>query len=199
MTVFIYCLFQYCTVCSAADLKIYPQHITVKTGHVVRFTAVADEESRKNYTPESCLWTATGGQIDSDGNYSAFNHPGTYQACVFANGKKAQATVTVVTDTAYTPIKVGAIFIRKWHFFQTEDPSKVNLRVSALTKGETVKSAKLFLINDDGSEKLLGTTPTHHNGRAKFQAFYTPARGQWLDFKTYDHLNRLIAHTRRMI
>ena len=193
------CLFGTGDTVLGGTLKIYPPAITVKTGHTVRFTAVADENYQKNFTPVDCQWTATGGNIDSVGNFRAFDKPGSYEAQVYANGKQAVAKVTVVPDKNYAPVKPGAIFIRQWHFYQSKDPSKINVRVSALTKGETVKKARLYLVHSDGSEELLSDINAHHNGRAKFHAMIVPAQGQWLAFKTYDHLDRILAHTMRMI
>jgi hypothetical protein len=199
MAFLIFCLSTFSSLCFGGKFNIYPNSIVVKAGHTVRFTAVAEENNARNFTPEDCLWTATGGNIDSNGNYRAHKEPGVYEVSVYANGKVSKAEVTVVATNFHEGVKQGAIFIRNWHFYPAKVPGQINARLSASIRGETVKTAKVFLINADGSEMLLDETKTRHNGRAEFHTSFTPAEGQWIDFKTYDHLNRIIAHTRRMI
>jgi len=78
----------------ASELLISPAQVTLKRGQSQKFTATRTEVQ----------WSATGGSIDQNGNYTAGNTPGQYNVTVSVNdgATSATAAVTIIAD-CYTP------------------------------------------------------------------------------------------------
>ncbi|PRY65929.1 endoglucanase Acf2 [Glaciihabitans tibetensis] len=82
-----------------STLLVTPRNAAVVSGREVQFTAYAFDESGNGGRVTTRPWTADGGDIDTDGTYTAGKTAGIYPVAVEFDGVEGSATATVSANT----------------------------------------------------------------------------------------------------
>ena len=182
------------------SFAIHPETVVVQAGSTVRFTAVEQGSPSDSFTPSAIMWKAQGGRIDEIGTFTAGKVAGTFPIYASTGNLKAQATVQVIAfeEEPKNDHLQGWIYVRRWRL-RPQKGANLELYVKTVINGQTVKTARLFLVNNKGDEKLLEVRKTHHRRREHWKINLNHVGWQWVDIRAYDHLGRVVAQVRRPI
>lgn len=116
------------------QLQVRPEHIGIKIGEQVAFSCTGLDQYGQPIKIEDVGWTATGGEIDAAGLFTAGDHGGVFAVTAKANGVDTITEIRVVTkeEAPAAPAAPGERTIRwrgtvppqKWMNFYTKVLSK---------------------------------------------------------------------------
>lgn len=119
-----------------ARLKVVPEYVTIKTGEKATFTATGVDQYHQPFESGPATWSATGGEINDRGEFTAGADPGVFAVTAKASGIDSAVQVRVTKESepglGAGPTPPGKSVIRwsgtvppqKWMNFYTKVVSK---------------------------------------------------------------------------
>ena len=136
-----------------ARLVVKPKKATLEPGETCIFIATLRDRSGR-VLPARFQWQATGGTIDSEGNYQAGNEPGKYAAIVTDLGTGRSRKVAIKITEASTQPKIKPFQVLEWKIGDGDRISG-NIFLKVEVNAENAHLLKLVLISTSGVEKIL--------------------------------------------
>lgn len=184
-----------------ARIQINPPSAQMRAGQTAQFSAIVYDRYNRPI-PCSLIWSATGGQINSQGTFTAGYMPGHYNVIATepSSGIQGNCTVQIIGHPQPQPVpENGRIVVTKWDV-GGGNFMKPKAKVTVQTFGNTAAMVKMFSVSNNGGLNEMDAAACSNGAEVQLKSEYDRFAGiVAIEIRLYDNANNLLAQTRRNI
>jgi hypothetical protein len=184
-------------------IQINPPSARMRSGQAALFSAIVYDNYNRPI-PCMVIWSASGGQINSQGTYTAGYMPGTYQVVATepTSGIQGMCSVQIVghpqPPNPPNPPSNGRIVVTNWdvgHGNWLTPKAKVTVQVF----GSTAATVRMYSVSSTGGLNEMDAAGCSDGAEVQLKSEYNRGSISAIEIRLYDNANNLLANVRRNI